>query len=223
MYSASVVHLTIPFIAYFNHRYCVCRLCTYMYVYTSIICLFTYIICSCCKQCKTLYTLIMQSLFSVPVPAEWDMQNNVVVVQPVSTGSKEHDRVLTHIHQTLPEAQLFQVERIQNLWLWEKYYHCCDRMRLKCAESAQEKDLFHGTSITPPVEVYQSEHGFDFRLAHMSRCWGTGSYFTPSAKYADKYAHKVPGSTHKQLLLAKVLTGQTCLWPQEPTLRRPPP
>ena len=149
----------------------------------------------------------MQSLFSVPVPAEWNVQKDVVVVQPVSTESKEYERVLSLIHQSLPEAQLFQVERIQNLWLWERYYHCCDRMHLKCAASAQEKDLFHGTSITPPVEVYQSEHGFDFRLAHKS-LWGSGSYFTPCVKYSDKYAYKTPGSTRKKLLLAKVLIGQ---------------
>ena len=76
----------------------------------------------------------VQSLFHVPVPTEWDVQTEVVVVQPVCPESKECKDVLSLIHQTLPAAQLIQLERIQNLWLWEKYNHCHDRMFLKNPE-----------------------------------------------------------------------------------------
>lgn len=165
----------------------------------------------------------VQSLFHVPVPTEWDVQTEVVVVQPVCCESKECKDVLSLIHQTLPAAQLIQLDRIQNLWLWEKYNHCRDRMFLKNPESAVEKDLFHGTSVVPPDQVYLSEHGFDFRLSSRKARWGTGTYFTTCAKYSDKYSHKIPGTTRKQLLLAKVLTGQSCVRPQERTLTRPPP
>ena len=89
------------------------------------------------------------------------MQTEVVVVHPVCPESKECKDVLSLIHQTLPAAQLIQLDRIQNLWLWEKYNHCRDRMFLKNPESAVEKDLFHGTSSVPPDQVYLSEHGFD--------------------------------------------------------------
>lgn len=70
----------------------------------------------------------MQNLFSIPVPTEWDTRSDVVVVRPVSAESKEYDQVLALVHQTLPEAQLVQIERIQNLWFWEKYHHCRGRM-----------------------------------------------------------------------------------------------
>ena len=70
------------------------------------------------------------------------MQTEVVVVQPVCPESKECKDVLPPIHQTLPAAQLIQLDRIQNLWLWETYNHCCDRIFLKNPKSAVEKDLF---------------------------------------------------------------------------------
>ena len=46
----------------------------------------------------------VQSLFHVPVPTEWDVQTEVVVVQPVCPESKECKDVLSLIHQTLPAA-----------------------------------------------------------------------------------------------------------------------
>ena len=151
------------------------------------------------------------------------MQAEVITVQPVCAEGKECKKVLSLVHQTLPTAQIIQLQRIQNLWLWEKYNHCQDRMLLKSPESAAEQDLFHGTSATPPDQLYQSEHGFDFRLSSLSARWGTESYFTTCAKYSDKYAYRIPDTTHKQLLLVKVLTGQSCTWPQERALIRPPP
>ena len=65
-----------------------------------------------------------------------------------------------------------------NLAALEKYNHCRDRMFLKNPESAVEKDLFHGTSVVPPDQLYLSEHGFDSRLSSRRAQWGTGTYFT---------------------------------------------
>lgn len=145
------------------------------------------------------------------------------IVQTVCPESKECKSVLALVQQTLPQAQLVQLQRIQKLWLWEKYYHCQDRMFLKNPESAAKKDLFHGTSTVPPAQLYQSEYGFDFRLSSRKAKWGSGSYFSSCAKYSNKYAHRIPDTMHKQLLLANVLTGQSCMWPQDRTLSRPPP
>lgn len=42
-----------------------------------------------------------------------------------------------------------------------------------------------------------------------------------SAAYSDRYSFKIPDTSHKQILIAKVLTG--CPWPQQRTLTKPPP
>jgi len=159
----------------------------------------------------------------MPVPAEWDRQNEIIVVNHVAKASKEYQSVLAGFHKTLPGVQSVRLHRIQNLWLWEKYQHCQERMLLKSPGSATEQQLFHGTRFTTPEDLYRSEYGFDFRLASRNARWGVGTYFTSSAAYSDRYSFKIPDTSHKQILIAKVLTGQSCPWPQQRTLTKPPP
>lgn len=75
--------------------------------------------------------------------------------------------------------------------------------------------LFHGTSTTPPAVIYDSDVGFDHRLASRSGFYGSGIYFACNAEYSHKnYAHMFTGSVGnlapargkqlRQLLLAKV-------------------
>ena len=118
-------------------------------------------------DCFHNYDKALCSYYCVYVPAipVHSAHSEVVVVQPVCPESKECKDMLSLIHQTLPAAQLIQLDRVQDLWLWEKYNHCHDRMFLKNPESAVEKDLFYGTSVVPPDQLYLSEHGFDFRLS----------------------------------------------------------
>ena len=47
--------------------------------------------------------LLLQRLFSMPVPMEWDRQTEIIAVQHVCKGSKEYQSVLSDFHQTLPE------------------------------------------------------------------------------------------------------------------------
>ena len=164
-----------------------------------------------------------QNLFEVTVPVEWSGQSQLLAVLPVHPDSKEGQQVESLFHQTLQTTQLVSMRRIQNLWLWNRYSHCQDRMLLKGLESATGKTLFHGTTSTPPDQIYGSEHGFDFRVASPTALWGTGVYFATTARYSHAYAYTVPGTGHKQLIVAKVLTGVSCDWPQDTTLTRPPP
>ena len=70
-----------------------------------------------------------------------------------------------------------------------------------------KKFPFHGTNSTPPEKIFKSRQGFDFQV--VSDMWGTETYFTDDAKYSDeRFAYHLTGST-KQLILAKVLTGET--------------
>ena len=156
---------------------------------------------------------------TVEVPRHWDPQTEKVVLKPVSSGSKEWNAISSRVHKTLPSAQVVSVERIQNQWLWEKYHFSKQRMSEKYEGIVNEKDLFHGTSSTPPEKIFKSEQGFDFRFCYRGM-WGTGTYFAVSASYSNNYAYTT--GARKQMILAKVLTGETFQCNQDSSLKKPP-
>jgi len=63
-----------------------------------------------------------------------------------------------------------------------------------------EKELFHGTSSTPPEKIFRSEQGFDFRFCSRGM-WGTGAYFAVNASYSNNYAYTI--AARKQIILAQ--------------------
>ena len=79
--------------------------------------------------------------------------------------------VCTLVRRTLPQVGLVSLERIQNKWLWDRYYFAKERMHEKNKGLINEKWLFHGTRQNPPERIYRSEQGFDFRsLALPASC-----------------------------------------------------
>ena len=70
------------------------------------------------------------------------------------------------------------------------------------------KHLFHGTKDNDPSKVYATEEGLDLRYSK-DGLNGYGIYFADNAKYSDDYAHKIPGSSQKQMILCLVLTGES--------------
>ena len=156
---------------------------------------------------------------TVEVPSHWDAQTEKVVLKPVSSGSKEWNDINSRVHKTLPSAQVVRVERIQNQWLWEKYHFSKQQMSEKYEGIINEKDLFHGTSSTPPEKIFKSEQGFDFRFCSRGM-WGTGTYLAVNASYSNNYAYTT--GTRKQMILAKVLTGETCQCNPDSSLKKPP-
>ena len=156
---------------------------------------------------------------TVEVPRHWDPQTEKVVLKPVSSGSKEWNAISSRVRKTLPSAQVVSVERIQNQWLWEKYHFSKQRMSEKYEGIVNEKDLFHGTSSTSPEKIFKSEQGFDFRFCSRG-VWGTGTYFAVNASYSNIYAYTT--GAKKQMILAKVLTGETCQCNPDSSLKKPP-
>ena len=156
---------------------------------------------------------------TVEVPNHWDAQTEKVVLKSVSSGSKEWNDINSRVHKTLPSVQVVHVERIQNQWLWEKYHFSRQRMSEKYEGIINEKDLFHGTSSTPPEKIFKSEQGFDFRFCSRGM-WGTGTYFAMNASYSNNYAYTT--GTRKQMILAKVLTGEACQCSPDSSLKKPP-
>ena len=121
------------------------------------------------------------------------------------------------VSQSTPQAQLIFIDRIQNVVVAKV---CCSRMERKNKGVVTEKWLFHGTMDTQPSKIYTSEQSFDFHYS--SYClWGMGTYFAEKASYSHKYTHHFFDHI-KQLLLARVLTGETYTCLPCSTLKKPP-
>ena len=185
-----------------------------------------------------IYQTIAESSISRPLqyysrPNEWEPQSDVIELINVSKGSSEWNKILNRMQETLPTIKLTSIQRIQNEHLWEKYCQHKERMDRKGHERVNEKELFHGTSNTPPEEIYKSEDGFDMRFSRPGM-WGRGNYFAESAKYsASSYSYRKETThtlfyffsravTEKQIFLAKVLTGDSYRSHSDQTLRIPP-
>ena len=152
-------------------------------------------------------------------PDCWEAQTEKIELKLVKTGCSEWKRIQSCMLKTLPSAQIVKLERIQNQWLLEKYTFSKQRMTEKNKGDVNEKELFHGTRGTPPEKVFKSEHGFDFRFSSHGM-WGEGTYFAVNAQYSDGYAYSLGDS--KQMILAKVLTGETYRCPPDSSLKKPP-
>ena len=144
-------------------------------------------------------------------PPNWAPQTKDVELYPVARGSSEWSHIEDLMKESLNSVKIKAIERIQNRCLWQKYCFfrriLTERMNGK---SINEKELFHGTRSNHPSKIYESDKGFDFRFGSSDSLWGQGSYFAVKASYSDHgYAYSPPGGS-KQLILARVVTGE-CL------------
>lgn len=155
-------------------------------------------------------------------PKEWDPQDDSVRLKLVAVDetSQEYLKVKSKMTKSMPFVHVHQIVRIQNLWLWRKYVNHRHSMIEKSRGEVNEKDLFHGTTTTNPVQIYDSEEGFDMRFSR-DGLWGQGSYFAENANYSDNYSFSCTNG-ERQIFLARVLIGDSADIPQDRKLRMPP-
>ena len=162
-------------------------------------------------------------------PEEWEPQANPIELKNVTEGSLEWNKILKRVKETMLNVELVSIQRIQNEFLWEKYSQHKERMSYKGSASVNEMTLYHGSSSTAPEEIYRSEEGFDMRFSHQGM-WGRGNYFAKDARYSCSYAYEISDSKGlitsqgkvKQIFLAMVLTGDSCVSSPDKNLRIPP-
>ena len=179
--------------------------------------------------------LLQQSLQLASVgnyPPEWEPQQNDVELFKVQKGSAEWTDVDNLMKQTIPNVNMLYLDRIQNRKLWDKYALEKKHMSERNGGDAQvnEKLLFHGTRDTDPQTIIMSPKGIDFRCSRRDYqlLWGTGAYFAVNASYSNNYYYVKNVDQKlkvKQLLLVKVLTGNSCSYgtQNDPKLTKPPP
>ena len=164
--------------------------------------------------------IMLKDTKSESYPDEWESQDDNLELKVLVNGSTEWLKVSQLFHATLPSKTIVKIERIQNKWLWEKYYQHSERMKRKNEGVINEMLLFHGTRNAPPSDIYQHEEGFDMRFGRAGM-WGNGNYFAVKASYSNKYAYRLSDGT-QQVFLAKVLTGLSIDLEPDSSLRMPP-
>ena len=155
-----------------------------------------------------------------PYPPEWEAQTNTSQLFKLDKYSREWIRVTSKFKETMSDADILSVQRIQNKWLWKRYCQHKDRIHEKNDGMVNEKELWHGSRKSSSDNIYNSEEGFDMRFSSEG-LWGQANYFAEEASYSDKYAFQSADGT-KELLLAKVLTGDSFESAPNKSLRMPP-
>ena len=153
-------------------------------------------------------------------PTEWKPQTEENVLVELDEHSSERIRIESMLTETMSKAQILSIKRIQNKWLWERYSQHKERMHKKNAGTVNEKELWHGSRNSRADNIYASEEGFDMRYSSEG-LWGQANYFAEKASYSDAYAFR-SGNGARELLLAKVLTGDSYDCPPDSSLRMPP-
>ena len=164
-----------------------------------------------------------EKLTRMDIPDHWEPQTTKCELKEVAAGSPEWTKIKEQMEKPDFKIDIIKIERIQNTWLWETYQMSKKRMSDKNDGVVNEKNLFHGPRKNEPKDIYNSEQGFDHRLASAG-LFGEGTYFAAEAKYSHKYAYQLPlGINSHQLFLANVITGISyrCK-PYEHSLNVPP-
>jgi hypothetical protein len=133
----------------------------------------------------------------------------------------EYDRVEAKFKESLPNYTIRLIKRVQNRWLWVRYDQARSQLQKKNGVLVNELELFHG-SKAPAADICASEEGFDMRFSEQC-LWGRANYFAVKAYYSHHYAHAVSADAKTQeLILAKVLIGDSIKCDPDTTLRFPP-
>ena len=165
------------------------------------------------------------------LPSSWDnlqylsFQTSIYNSVALDLNSDESRLIIDRMRENqMMNFEIIQIERIQNIPAYQKYWKEKEILSAKYNKDIIiEKLLFHGTSITDPRLILESEEGFSTSFSQ-NALWGRGIYFADKAVYSHNYAYDVPRYTSniKQLFLARVLIGNSFQSTNNSSLDIPP-
>ena len=120
----------------------------------------------------------------------------------------------------MPAAKIEKIQRIQNRKLWRVFKNEVEDVEMKNQGQANLKNLFHGTSRTPPETIFMSEEGFNLNFSNEGM-WGKANYFAYNSSYSNAYASVLP-TGQRQMFMANVIIGNTIVMQPDKTLKTPP-
>lgn len=153
-----------------------------------------------CKEAHKEILSIINKVKDLKFPKFWINTLNLIVnkegfdIHQVTKGSQEWIWIQKEFHKTLVGCSISKIERIQNRRLWKVYQTEKEMIFEQDGKMPLERYLYHGTSKTDPLMIYQGEEGFDFRYSTPGM-WGKAVYFAVNASYSDVYRYNAPRST----------------------------
>ncbi|CAF2647112.1 unnamed protein product [Rotaria sp. Silwood2] len=160
----------------------------------------------------------------IRIPKKWGDQTEGCKLVEIVRNDPDFARIENRMKETMTSMKIVKIERVQNVRMWRHYAfrHLELKKELSNMPNLQiEMELFHGTRMTMPSEIYHGEYGFDMTYS-TSGLWGIGTYFAKNASYScENYAHQLSNGK-RQVFLAQVLTGAVYDCKSDQNLRRPP-
>ena len=93
---------------------------------------------------------------------------------------EEYEWIAARFYQTMLNANITRIERVQNRVLWRKYISKGREMWQSGDGVLSEELLFHGSGINDTNKIYQGDASFDMRLSD-DGMWDKGNYFAVDA------------------------------------------
>ncbi|XP_041726076.2 protein mono-ADP-ribosyltransferase PARP14 isoform X1 [Coregonus clupeaformis] len=162
---------------------------------------------------RTGHTLKLKREESAKLPSYWDDMAAGETLKRVLLlpTSPEYQEVAQGFQSTTAaHVTIHKIERVQNVFLWQAYALCEQRIRAKNGPAEVGlKKLYHGTAATTCDAI--ESNGFDRSYANIT-AYGVGVYFAVKASYSSNPRYTPPdGSGHRHMYVARVLTGRYTL------------
>ena len=154
----------------------------------------------------------------VDFPEEWlpFADDEKLKVVPLHQGSSEYNSIAELFLSSMGvrNVTIFNIERIQNVYLWRDFIHRRNAILERQGGYCREEFVFHGTSSLDPKKIYSGQKGFDV-VQSAQGLYGRGIYFAKDASLSHVYVHRRGSMFY--LLVARVVLGETyvCLNPSQ--------
>ena len=138
--------------------------------------------------------------------------NEGIQLVSLSPGTLEFGEIADRFRETLPQATLVRIDRVQNGPLYDSFETLKKTLKKQMGanwdEGRMRRMLFHGTNTVEAIVNSVGGQGFLPMLAGTSTgaIWGNGTYFARDARYSNDYARTL-ASGDKQMMLVDVLVG----------------
>uniref|UniRef100_A0A3B3WK69 Poly [ADP-ribose] polymerase n=1 Tax=Poecilia mexicana TaxID=48701 RepID=A0A3B3WK69_9TELE len=165
--------------------------------------------------------LCVTCALALDLPSHWEpMQDEIFKKVDLQPNSNEYQKVASDFLKTA-NYTIHKIERVQNLYLWNAYSVCRQRILAKNGQAELcEKSLYHGTSAESCNCIERDRFDRSYAGAHAA-AYGKGVYFAVNAEYSAKRFSPPDQSGMKRLYVARVLTGRYTLG--KSSMKAPPP
>mmetsp|Transcript_8028 Transcript_8028/g.23887 ORF Transcript_8028/g.23887 Transcript_8028/m.23887 type:complete len:792 (-) Transcript_8028:344-2719(-) len=148
---------------------------------------------------KRLSYLIQQPLDPQDKPKTWsiDTPNILVEISPEGDTCDEYRTVSDSLCESMPDAHITKLYRVQNHPLWIYFNFHRRRLRNSGVPDDNYRSVWHGTKGNDPARICMDiQDGFLMQHAHEG-LWGRGVYFAEKSCYSDDYSFRPAAAVAK--------------------------